>query len=150
MSEHAKLKLVALDRQGLSVVSAHVQDSCVRRADMIWLPNDKRFVLGTMRDDWAATKHGRHERVGSALRFDRVMKVSHLGLGDRDGEDRLRLVGVAFEKTDAPSGIVVLAFTDGSLIRLEVECLAAEMRDIGPRRPAETCPGHALTEATAE
>jgi len=141
------LKLVALDSEGLAVISAHVQDSCVLPVDLTWLPRQKRFVCGAMRYDWAAAKHGRHERVFAALRFDRVMRVSHLGLARRD-EPR-RLLAVRFEKIDAPAGMVILTFADGAAIRLEVECLEGELRDIGPRKPAEACPGHRLTTAEA-
>ena len=143
------LKLVALDREGLGVISAHVQDSCLRRADMTWLPKQKRFLLSAMRFDWAGAKEGRAERIGSVLRFDRVLKVSHLGLAGRDEDAVLNLLAVTFEKTDPPSGMVLLAFADGAIVRLEVECLEAELRDIGPRRPAQECPGHALTSAEA-
>ncbi len=141
------LKLVALDREGLGVISAHVQDSCLRRADMTWLPKQKRFLLSAMRFDWAGAKEGRAERIGSVLRFERVLKVSHLGLTGRDEDTVLNLLAVTFEKTDPPSGMVLLAFADGAIVRLEVECLEAELRDIGPRRPAQECPGHALTSA---
>ncbi|MGD0639466.1 MAG: DUF2948 family protein [Roseiarcus sp.] len=141
------LKLVALDREGLGVISAHVQDSCLRRADMTWLPKQKRFLLSAMRFDWAGAKEGRAERIGSVLRFDRVLAVSHLGLTGRDENAVLNLLAVTFEKTDPPSGMVLLAFADGAIVRLEVECLEAELRDIGPRRPAQECPGHALTSA---
>jgi hypothetical protein len=141
------LKLVALDSEGLAVISAHIQDSCVSTIDMNWLPKQKRFVCGAMRYDWAGAKLGRHERVFAALRFDRVMKVSHLGLSQR--ERPRRLLAVRFEKIDVPSGMVILTFADGAAIRLEVECLEGELRDIGPRKPAEACADHSLTTAEA-
>jgi hypothetical protein len=139
------LKLVALDREGLSVISAHMQDSCVKPAEIVWSPKQSRFVLGAMRYDWAAAKLGRHERIGSALRFDRVLKVSQIGMAAAPNSATLNLLGVTFEKTEAPSGMVLLAFADGGLIRLDVECLEVALRDIGPRAAAESCAGHALT-----
>ena len=86
-------------------------------------------------------KEGREERVGSVLRFERVLSVSHLGLAGRDENPVLNLLAVTFEKTDPPSGMVLLAFADGAIVRLEVECLEAELRDIGPRRPRTGMPG---------
>ncbi|MBV8662430.1 MAG: DUF2948 family protein [Hyphomicrobiales bacterium] len=144
------LKLVALDREGLGVISAHAQDSCLRRSEMVYLPKQKRFLVSAMRFDWAAAKEGVSERVGSVLRFDRVLRVSHLGLAGRDDNATLNLLAVTFETTDPPSGMVLLAFADGAIVRLEVECLEAELRDIGPRRPAHECPGHALTSAESD
>jgi hypothetical protein len=136
------LKLVALDEEDLAVISAHVQDSCVQSAEITYLPAQKRFVLAAMRYDWSAAASGRHERVGSALRFDRVMKVAQIGLNPEDRTATLNLLAVSFEETDAPSGLVTLAFFGGAFIRLEVECLESELRDIGPRREAEVCLGH--------
>ncbi len=46
--------------------------------------------------------------------------------------------------------MVFLTFADGAIVRLEVECLEAELRDVGPRQPACDCPGHALTSAEAD
>ena len=142
-----ELKLHALDREGLSVLSAHIQDACVQREDMTWLPKQNRFVLGALRYDWIGAKHGVDERLGSVLRFDRVLHVSHLGL--TGGEGVLNLLAVTFEKTEAPSGMVFLTFGDGAIVRLEVECLEVELRDVGPRVQACDCIGHTLHIAEA-
>ena len=71
------LKLIALDREGLGVISAHVQDTCVKSADMAWLPRQRQFVVVGMRYDWVGAKSGPAERVASVLKFHRVLKVSH-------------------------------------------------------------------------
>jgi len=149
MAAHAQaLKLIALDREGLGVISAHVQNTCVRRTDIAWLPRQRRFVVAGMRYDWVGAKIGPAERVASVLRFDRVLKVSHLGLNRLDPEATLNLLAVTFEKTDPPAGMIILAFADGALIRLEVECVEVELRDMGLRQPAAACPGHALTDTS--
>jgi hypothetical protein len=149
MAAHGQaLKLIALDREGLGVISAHVQDTCVKRADMAFMPKQRRFVVVGMRYDWVGAKTGPKERVESVLSFDRVLKVSHLGLKGTDENATLNLLAVRFERTDPPAGIVILAFADGALIRLEVECVEVRVSDMELRIPAEACPGHALTGAS--
>ena len=143
------LKLIALDREGLGVISAHIQNTCVKRADMAWLPRQRRFVVAGMRYDWVGAKTGPEERVASVLRFDRVLKVSHIGLEEIGSDATLNLLAVTFEKTDPPAGVIFLAFADGALVRLEVECVEVELRDMGHRVPAQACPGHALTDTSA-
>jgi hypothetical protein len=143
------LKLIALDREDLGVISAHVQNTCVKRTDMAWMPQQRRFVVAGMRYDWVGANTGPAERVASVLRFDRVLKVSHLGLKRLDPEATLNLLAVTFEKTDPPAGMIILAFADCALVRLEVECVEVELRDMGLRRPAEACAGHALTDTSA-
>jgi len=141
-----RLKLIALDREGLDVISAHAQNTCVRRADMVWLPRQRRFVVGGMRYDWVKAKTGPKERVASMLRFDRVLRVSRLGFDGADREAALNLLGIAFYRTDPPAGMIMLAFADGSLVRLDVECVEVELSDLEHRAPAESCAGHALTD----
>src|SRR5262249_40128955 len=47
-----ELKLVALDKDDIDVVSAHVQDSLVQISDIFWRPGDHRFVMALNRFDW--------------------------------------------------------------------------------------------------
>ena len=63
---------------------------------------------------------------------------------DRDqGKDEvLNLLAVAFSETDAPAGVVTLIFSGGAALRLEVECLEAELADLGPAWGTEICPDH--------
>ncbi len=49
--------------------------------------------------------------------------------------------------TDAPGGVVTLAFSGAAALRLEVECLEAELADLGPAWAAECCPAHLEAEA---
>ncbi len=141
-----RLRLIALDREGLDVISAHTQNTCVKRSDIVWLPRQHRFVVAGMRFDWVGAKTGPAERVSCVLRFDRVLKVAQLGLANPDTQKVLNLLAMTFQKTDPPAGMIVLAFADGALVRLEVECVEVELCDLELRAPAESCLGHALSD----
>ena len=43
------LKLIALDADDLSVISAHLQDAVLKRGDIAWLPGEQRFALALRR-----------------------------------------------------------------------------------------------------
>ena len=63
---------------------------------------------------------------------------------DPAGKDAvLNLLAVEFEETDSPSGVVSLIFSGGAVVRMEVECLEAELVDLGPVWSAAKCPVHA-------
>ena len=55
----------------------------------------------------------------------------------------LNLLAVEFSEDDAPAGVVTLIFSGGGMLRLEVECLEAELADLGPAWPTECAPIHA-------
>jgi hypothetical protein len=61
----------------------------------------------------------------------------------------LNLLAVEFEATDAPAGTVTLTFSGGPKLRLEVECLEAELVDLGPRWSAEARPDPGAEAADA-
>src|SRR5262245_66344583 len=136
------IKFVALDRDDLEVVSTHLQDAEVKVAAGHWRPAEKRLVLAVDRFDWQAATCSCPElrRCRAALRFERVLacKCKHVNPASRDTV--LNLLAVEFTESDAPSGVVTLTFSGGATLRLEVECLEAELADLGPDHPVTACP----------
>ena len=144
------LKLLALDGEDMQVVSAHLQDALVRTGDIHWRPSEKRVVVALNRFDWeAANGQGQDfRRCQSVLRFERVLSCKCRNVESGGGKsEALNLLAVGFSETDTPSGVVLLTFSGGAVLRLEVECLEAELADLGPAWGAEVCPDHSLDDA---
>ena len=144
------LKLVALDGDDIEVVSAHLQDAIVKAADIHWRRSEKRVVLALNRFDWEAalSDQPQYRRRLAALRFDRVLACKCKHVEPHNKNDVLNLLAVEFTETDAPAGVVTLVCSGGAMLRLEVECLEAELADLGPTWTAAKCPHHTI-EATA-
>jgi hypothetical protein len=139
------LKLLALDEEDLAVVSSHLQDAVVRVGDVAYLPSQKRFAAIVNRFDWeSASEPGAKDfqRRRTALRFDRVLSAKHMDLKPDEPHRVLSLLAIGFKASDAPSGLVTLTFSGGVLIQLEVECLEAELRDLGPAWSTRNKPEH--------
>jgi DUF2948 family protein len=138
------LKLVALDRDDVEIISTHLQDSVLKVADIRWQPGEKRLVVAVNRFDWEAAQddHPEYRRRRAALRFDRVLNLKCRNVDPKDREAVLNLLAVEFAETDAPAGVVTLLFSGGAALRLEVECLEAELADLGPIWTAAACPSH--------
>lgn len=135
------LKLIALDADDLSVISAHLQDAVLKRGDIAWLPVEKRFALALRRFDWEGAGQGQKRRRLAALHFERVTAARSTRIA-ADAETVLSLLAVTFDETDGPAGEVTLHFSDGAAIRLTVECIEAQMKDLGPIWEAIATPGH--------
>lgn len=146
------LKLIALDSEDLSVISAHFQDAVFRVADMAYLPREKRFAAVGNRFDWAVTikdaaksKKPGFERRRSGLRIDRVLDAKVQGVALKEPSQTLALLAIGFEPGPDPDGVeghVTLTFSGGAAIRLMVECLEVEMRDLGGAWRARQSPVH--------
>lgn len=138
------LRLVALDSEDLEIVSAHLQDAVVVVRDIIWLPADRRLVIALNRYDWLGQFGPAPvcRRRRAALRFERVEMFKARGIDAGAKGDVLNLLAIEFAETSPPGGSVVLNFSAGGALRLEVECLEAELADLGPEWAAVRCPGH--------
>jgi len=152
-----ELKLVALDKDDIEVMSAHVQDALVKVGDIFWRPREHRFVMALNRFDWMNAVDGDglksksldYRRCRTALRFERVVSCRCRGL-DQSGKDAvLNLLAVEFAERDAPAGTVTMTFSGGGAIRLEVECLEAELIDLGEVFATMACPDHFAADTKA-
>jgi hypothetical protein len=142
------LKLAALDNEDLLVLSAHVQDAVLRTGDLVWSPAHHRFALAMNRFAWETVETGRrkrpYQRRRTAMHFDRVVAVKSVGI-DRGVPGRiLSLLAVEFEAGDAPAGEIRLLFAGGSEIRLAVECIEAQLADLGAAWQTNARPAHDL------
>jgi hypothetical protein len=149
------LKLVALDKDDIEVVSAHLQDAMVKVADIFWQPREHRFMMALNRFDWMSAVDAKadfetdfkadkadYRRCRTALRFERVNACKCRNLAQSNKAALLNLLAVEFSENDAPAGVVSLIFSGGAIIRLEVECLEAELADLGEVSVAALCPDH--------
>ncbi len=137
------LKLAALDADDLAVVSAHLQDAVLNAGDLSYLRKARKFALVANRFVWEHGAKAEHfERRRTGLHFDRVTGVKVQNIDRSDREAVLSLLSIGFEETDAPSGTIILAFSGGGTIRLEVECIEAQLSDLGPAWATEHLPRH--------
>lgn len=140
------LKLIALDEEDLAVISAHLQDAVVRVGDMAYLPRARRLALVLNRFDWTSAtgkttvRDLRRRRAG--LRIERVMAARVTGI-DRSRKDQfLSLLALRFEAVDPPAGRILMDFSGGAAIALDVECIEVELRDLGAAWTTRSLPRH--------
>ena len=146
------LKLIALDKEDIEVVSAHLQDALIKAADIRWRPAERRLVIALNRFDWESAHRPSPEfrRRRAALRFDRVSACKCRNCTPVEKDQILNLLAVSFEETDQPAGIITLMFSGGATLRLEVECLEAELADLGPVWETGCCPEHVIDGEAVE
>ena len=147
------LRLIALDAEDLDVLSAHLQDAVLRVGEMSYLPKENRFVAIVNRFDWekaAASKQKpaaqeQFERRRAGIRFERVKGAKLQGIDLSDKRTALALLAITFESagnSQAPEGYVTLTFSGSAAIRLDVECVEVELKDLGAAWATNRSPEH--------
>ena len=143
------LRLIALDEDDLKIISAQLQDALVRLEDLAFLPKERRFAAVLKRFDWLRAVNGPeaddgrlYERRQAALRFERVLSAQYRDLPLEQKESIEELLAIHFEPADPPGGFISLIFAGGGAIRLQVEYIEAELRDLGPVWRTRNKPEH--------
>lgn len=128
------LKLLALDDEDLTVISAHMQDAVFRVADVDYQPKSKCFSVAANRFAWEAAEREAKgfERNRAALCFKQVKSVRSIGVDRKAKEKVLSLLAVLFEKDgDGPDGSIELVLAGGGAIVLDVDCIEVQLADTG-------------------
>ena len=138
------LKLRAEDEEDLAVISAILQDGLVAVGEMVWLPEEKRFVLVAnrfRREAMTGRSRRKPERRMAGLRIDGVTAVQRRGFNPRDADRLLVLLALRAEP-----GALYLDFAGGASIRLEVERVLCHLDDFGEPWPTKWRPRHPVED----
>ncbi len=151
-SRFPPLRLRAEDAEDVIVLAACLQDATLRPSDMTFQPKQRRFVMVLNRFRWEdetrVDTRGKlvralpHVRVPAGLHFDGVLKVQSSGI-DRGDATPLELLSIVAEPYgEEPAAVLTLVFAGGGAVRLEVECVDAQMQDLGNPYPVRRAPKH--------
>jgi Protein of unknown function (DUF2948) len=143
------IRLAALDTKDLEVISALVQDAVLKTAD-ISRSKSGTFALEMNRYAWDEAPRKlfgislakTNERRRAVLHFARVTDAKMLGFSKAKPDEILSLLAIRFTATDAPAGIIELAFSGSATIRLTVECIECQLTDMGGAWAALAQPKH--------
>ncbi len=140
------LNLMAADEQGLAIISACLQDSLTRLADMSYQKRRRRFVAMFSRYRWEDNNsQNKGQRVRAGVHFDGVSGVRAQGLDLNDVDGLLDILAL----TSEPSGEgfeITMIFAGGGAIKLDAECIDVFLSDIGAVWDTANQPDHKLEQ----
>lgn len=152
------LKLRAEDVEDITVLAACLQDATVKVSDMVWQPKQRRFVLVLNRFRWedeAPQLDGKtrpliratpHARVQAGLHFDGVLNVQSAGIDRGSAGATLDLLSILADPAEDGAAVLTLVFAGGGAVKLDVECVDAQMQDLGQPWPVRRAPQHKEVE----
>lgn len=131
----SELKLLALDEEDLTVISAAMQDAVLRVEDLEFDKNNNQFLCAANRFAWEKPKgffKKTHERHRAVLAFKRVNDVKMRGFNAGNDEEVLSLLALRFTQTgEGPEGQLELIMSGDAGILLDVECIEVQLTDTG-------------------
>ena len=141
------LKLLALDNEDLSIVSAHLQDAVFKVDGLSYDARHHVFSVVVNRFVWenASGRDKAFERRRAVVAFKRVNAVRSIGIDRKDTNSVFSLLAVNFTpEGEGPDGTLELVLSGNASIELDVECVEVQLADTGgawetslkPRHPA--------------
>ena len=119
-------KIIALDIDGLSTISAIVSGAKVLIADIKYLPSNKVFLLSIARTKIESEQ--KDETINSIIRLDFVQKVRSKNIDQSNKDLVLELIAIDYLKNNEDYEINLL-FNNNASIVLTVETIEARLED---------------------
>ena len=146
----AAFKLRAEDADDLAVISACLQDALVAVRDLAFVPQDRTFLLVANRFRWERASppmqgEAGHQRSLCGITFGAVASVSYHGFRRSENERILSLLAIR-PGSGGKGDAVLLEFSDGATIRLEVSRILCHAQDLGEPWPTPWQPWHDVDE----
>ena len=137
------LRLLARDPEDLTVLAALVQDAVFPASEAAWRPRERRFAMLLNRFRWEERDRHPPERVRSILAVNEAVAVASDGV-DRAADTVLSVLAVEFAPGPDGTGHVVLTLAGDGAIRVEVEALDVQLRDVTRpyQAPSGQVPAH--------
>jgi len=136
------LRLRAETAEGISVLSAALQDAIGRVGDMRYDPKTRSFTLRLSR---FRHEDERASRIVCGLRIDGVLAAQLRGIDRSDPEGLAVLLALQYKAArPKPSGNLVLVFAGGGEIALDLESIEMILADVSAQRDTDKTPLHPL------
>ena len=131
--EDKALNIGAFDKRDLEVVSSLIQDSILPTSEIKWLSNSDKLAILINRFRWEDTKlsQGKNlERVRSLLMINHVKNISSSGFSPKQKDRILSILSISFDGVEGGSGSVLIVVSGNGGIRVEVDALEINLRDV--------------------
>ena len=133
--EEKALNIGAFDISDLEIISSLIQDSILPVSEIQWLPNSDKLALLVNRFRWEdkdiELSQGKTvERVQSLLMISHVKSVSSSGFSPKQKDKVLSILSISFDGDDGDFGNVLIILSGNGGIRVEVDALEINLRDV--------------------
>ena len=141
-----KLVLAAADAGDLEAMSARLQDAVAQVKDLVYLPKSRRFAGLFNRFKWESADARSNTRVRAGLHIEGVLSAKACKLRTDNPDAVASLLALRFQPngSEDPGGVIELLFAGGGVLKLEVECIDAELSDLSGEWAARGRPVHEL------
>ena len=147
MDERVNLKLLGKNQEDLKIISAYLQDSILIVKDIVFLKQNRTFIMIVNRFMWEDVEKGifrQNKRIRCAIKFEEVFTVRSKNINQNNKNRPLECLAIkcsqAFEKTYE----IKIFFAGDSIITIISEAIEVVMHDLGKPWNVKRIPEHKI------
>ena len=145
--EKTNLKLIGKNQEDLKVISAYSQDSIVNVKDMVFLKENRTFIMITNRYMWEDVEKGvfrQNRRIRCAIKFEEVLAVKSKNINQKNKNKPLECLTIACNLITDNNYDIKIFFSGDSVITLVSEAIEVVMHDLSKPWNVKHVPIHKI------
>ena len=145
--ERINLKLLGKNQEDLKIISAYLQDSILIIRDMVFLKQNRTFIMVVNRFMWEDVEKGlfrQNKRIRCALKFEEVINVKSKNMKQKSKNKPLECLAVKCSSIFNETYKIKIFFAGGSIITIISEVIEVTLHDLGKPWNVKHIPIHKI------
>ena len=145
--EKINLKLIGKNQDDLKVISAYLQDSIVTVKDIVFLKQNKSFIMIVNRFMWEDVEKGvfrQNKRIRCAVKFEEVIKVESKNINQKNKNKPLECLAIKCSSIFGETYKIMIFFAGNSIITITSEVIEVALHDLGKPWHVKHIPIHKI------
>ena len=142
-----KINLIGKNQKDLKVISAYLQDSIVTVKDIVFLKQNRTFVMIVNRFMWEGTEKGtfkENKRIRCAVKFEEVIKVESKNINQKNKNKPMECLAMKCSSSTDRTYKTMIFFAGNGIITVISESIEVVLQDLGKPWSAKHIPRHKI------
>ena len=147
MDERVNLKLLGKNQEDLKIISAYLQDSILIVKDIVFLKQNRTFIMIVNRFMWEDVEKGvfrQNKRVRCAVKFEEVIKVECKNINQKNKNKPLECLAIKCSSIFDETYKIKIFFAGNSIITIISEVIEVALHDLGKPWNVKHIPIHKI------
>ena len=147
LDESVNLKLLGKNQEDLKVISAYLQDSILIVKDIVFLKQNRIFVMIVNRFMWEDIEKGvfrQNKRIRCAVKFEEVIKVESKNINQKNKNKPLECLAIKCSSIFEETYNLKIFFAGDSIITIISEAIDVALHDLGKPWNVKHIPIHKI------
>jgi len=147
MDERVNLKLLGKHQEDLKIISAYLQDSIIIVKDIVFLKQNRTFIMVVNRFMWEDVEKGvfiQNKRIRCAVKFEEVIKVESKNINQKNKNKPLECLAIKCSPIFEEIYKINIFFAGNSIITVISEVIEVTLHDLGKPWKVKHIPIHKI------